>query len=124
MPKEAIDRIHTLARRCHALRKPIFYSRDGTSIITDDPIETAGAENTPLPPANLQSNDDDSDYSDSSYDDDYRNSNTSESDSSTTEAPDTDSGDETASTNSSYHTSDGSESNSDTSDDDTDSFNG
>ena len=116
LPKEAIDRIHTLARRCHALRVPIFYSRDGTSIITDDPIETAGAGNTPLPSTHPHRNDNEDDTSDSSYDDDS-NSDTTDSQSTTTEAPDTDSGDETASTDSSYHTSDDSETSSNTSDD-------
>ena len=114
MPKETIDRVHTLARRCHALRQPIFYSRDGTSTITDDAIETAGAGIAPLPPPNSHHNDDTD--SDSSYDDD-----TSTSDSTTTEDPDTDSGDETDSSDSSYHTSDGSISTDDTSDDDNDS---
>ena len=53
MPKETIDRVHTLARQCHALPQPIFYSRDGTSAITDDPVETAGAGIAPLPVLSL-----------------------------------------------------------------------
>ena len=116
MPKETIDRVHTLARRCHALRQPIFYSRDGTSVLPDDTIETAGADiaSTPNPPHENE-NDSDSSYSDTASDN---------SDSDSTKAPDTGSGDETASTDSSYHTSDESESSTNTSDDDGDSSNG
>ena len=110
MPKETIGRVHILTRRCHALRKPIFYSRDGTSILHDDNIETAGTDTA---------NDDTDTDSDSSY------TNTdSTTDSDDTEAPDTDSGDETDSGDSSYHTSDDSHSSDSTSDDDNDSYNG
>ena len=120
MPKETIDRVHTLARRCHALRQPIFYSRDGTSIITDDTVETAGAGMMQLPPD--QETDDDSDSSYEDTDSDNSASTTSD-DHTDSEDPDNDSGNGTDSTDSSYHTSDASDTSDDTQDDDFDSSN-
>lgn len=112
MPKETMDRVHTLARRYHTFRSPSFYSRDGISILHDNTIETAGAEDE----NNVADDDSDNSYSVNS-----------QSDSDSSEAPDTNSGDETASTDSSYHTSDDSQpssSSSTTYDDDNDSCNG